>query len=183
MSQKIALVTGASKGIGRALAAQLLEENYQVIGTCRSGQIPDLQHENLTVFSLDLTNSESIQQASKAISAQFDNIDIFINNAGTGPDLGAALPDEYSFQQTFDVNVRGTVFFTEALIGRIQPNGMILNISSKMGSVSLCGRTGSIAYSMSKSALNMYSKLLANRVGRGIRAIVLILDKIGLRFK
>ncbi|MGB1242290.1 MAG: SDR family NAD(P)-dependent oxidoreductase [Chitinophagales bacterium] len=168
-NKKIALVTGASKGIGKALAEKLLAHGFFVIGTCRNGDIEDLKSENVVVIPLDLSNSESIKAAHQTLFERFEGIDILINNAGIGPDLGKNKPDEISFQQTFDVNVKGQVFFTEALIDFINPEGSILNISSKMGSVNCCNRTGSIAYSMSKSALNMYSKLLANRMKKGIR--------------
>ena len=168
-NKKIILVTGASKGIGRALTEKLLEQDFFIIGTCRSGQIEGLKSENLAVIPLDLSKSDSIKAAHQILFERFEGIDILINNAGVGPDLGTSQPDEISFQQTFDVNVKGQVFFTEALLGFVKEKGSILNISSKMGSVNCCGRTGSIAYSMSKSALNMYSKLLANRMGRGIR--------------
>lgn len=165
----VALLTGASKGIGRALTEKLLKEGYFVIGTCRSGKIEDLKHENLLLIRLDLSDIESIKTAHKILFDRLEGIDILINNAGVGPDLGTDKPDEVSFQQTFDVNVKGQVFFTESLIDFVNTEGSILNISSKMGSVSCCNRTGSVAYRMSKSALNMYSKILSNRVGKGIR--------------
>ncbi|MFK7906778.1 MAG: SDR family NAD(P)-dependent oxidoreductase [Chitinophagales bacterium] len=168
-NKKIVLVTGASKGIGRALTEKLLSQDFFVIGTCRSGHIEGLESENLVVIPLDLSDSDSIKAAHQALFERFEGVDILINNAGVGPDLGTSKPDEVSFQQTFDVNVKGQVFFTEALVDFVNEKGSILNISSKMGSVSSCGRTGSIAYSMSKSAFNMYSKLLANRMERGIR--------------
>jgi len=168
-NKKIVLLTGASKGIGRALTEKLLAQDFFVIGTCRSGDIEGLESENLVVIPLDLSDSDSIKTAHQFLFERFEGIDILINNAGVGPDLGIDKPDEISFQQTFDVNVKGQVFFTEALIDFVNEKGSILNISSKMGSVSCCNRKGSVAYSMSKSAFNMYSKLLANRMERGIR--------------
>ncbi len=79
------------------------------------------------------------------------------------------MPDEKSFDSTFDVNVKGTVFFTEAIIDMIKINGKLLNVSSKMGSVDYCERTDSVAYRMSKSALNMYTKILSNRYKNSIK--------------
>ncbi|MEZ4888674.1 MAG: SDR family NAD(P)-dependent oxidoreductase [Chitinophagales bacterium] len=171
--KKVVLLTGASKGIGRALTEKLLEQGYYVIGTCRSGKIEGLKPDNLSVIPLDLADSESIKAAHQILFDRFEGIDILINNAGVGPDLGTEKLDEVSFQQTFDVNVKGQVFFTEALIDFVRDNGMILNISSKMGSLACCNRKGSIAYSMSKSAFNMYSKILANRVQKGIRVAII----------
>ena len=100
----------------------------------------------------------------KRFLANSIDIDILINNAGIGPDLDTYIPQKESFNLTFDVNVTGTVFFTEPLIELIGENGIILNVSSKMGSLDVCELTDSVAYRMSKSALNMYTKILKNRL-------------------
>ena len=166
---KIALITGASKGIGKALTQKMLDENFFVIGTCRTGKINGLKHKNFYSLELDLSNSNSIENAHKEIFRNFKHIDFLINNAGIGPDLDTYIPEKKSFNLTFDVNVIGTVFFTEALIELINKKGIILNISSKMGSINVCELTDSIAYRMSKSALNMYTKILTNRLKDNIR--------------
>ncbi|MGH1384572.1 SDR family NAD(P)-dependent oxidoreductase [Kordia sp.] len=162
--KKIALITGASKGIGFALTEKLLNENFFVIGTSRSGKFENLESENFYPLKLDLSNTESIKAAHKEIFSNFKHLDFLINNAGIGPDLGTYIPEKESFNQTFDVNVTGTVFFTEPLIELINENGIILNVSSKMGSLDVCELTDSVAYRMSKSALNMYTKILTNRL-------------------
>ena len=74
------------------------------------------------------------------------------------------LPEEISFQKTFDVNVTGTTFFTEQMLQHLNIGGKIVNISSKMGSVDVCEKSDSVAYRMSKAALNMYTKILSNRL-------------------
>ena len=167
--KKIVLITGASKGIGKALTEKMLNENFFVIGTSRSGKIENFEHKNFYPLKLDLTNTESIKNAHKEIFGNFKNIDFLINNAGIGPDLDTYIPEKESFNLTFDVNVTGTVFFTEPLIEFINENGIILNISSKMGSLDVCELTDSVAYRMSKSALNMYTKILTNRLKNKIR--------------
>ena len=70
---------------------------------------------------------------------------------------------------TFDVNVIGTTFLTESLVENINNDGKIINVSSKMGSIGLCERIDSVAYRMSKSALNMYTKILSNRLSGKIK--------------
>lgn len=170
---KTVLITGASKGIGKALAEQFLDNNYNVIGTSRSGVIEAITHANFHPISLDISDQKSIVAAHKTIQQQFNSIDILINNAGIGPDLGFEKPERNSFKTTFEVNVEGVVFFTEPLIGMISSDGMIVNISSKMGSVESLVSTGSIAYRMSKSALNMYSKELSNRLKGNPRVAVI----------
>jgi len=161
--KKTVLITGASKGIGFALANIFLENNYKVIGTCRTG-INDLKHPNFETASLDLSNPNSIKNFESYFQNNKIKIDILINNAGIGPDLDFEHPVENTFKQTFDVNVTGTTFLTEQICRHIKPNGKIINISSKMGSIGLCELTDSVAYRMSKAALNMYTKILANRL-------------------
>jgi len=162
--KKVVLITGASKGIGKALTEKMLNENFFVIGTSRNGKIKDFENEDFYSLKLDLSNTSSIENAHEEIFNKFKHIDILINNAGIGPDLDTYIPEKESFNQTFDVNVTGTVFFTEPLIDLISENGIILNVSSKMGSLDVCELTDSVAYRMSKSALNMYTKILTNRL-------------------
>ena len=162
--KKVVLITGASKGIGKALTEKMLNENFFVIGTSRNGIIKDFENKDFYSLKLDLSNTSSIENAHKEIFSKFKHIDILINNAGIGPDLNTYIPQKESFNLTFDVNVTGTVFFTEPLIELISENGIILNVSSKMGSLDVCELNDSVAYRMSKSALNMYTKILKNRL-------------------
>lgn len=161
---KTVLITGASRGIGFALTKVFLENDYKVIGTSRSGVIENLTHPNLAVIRLDLADMSSIKSASEILAKDYNRIDILVNNAGIGPDLDFLLPEEETFKRTFEVNVTGTVFLTESLIDKVSIGGKIVNISSKMGSMEMCIRTDSVAYRMSKSALNMYTKILSNRL-------------------
>jgi len=161
--KKTALITGTSMGIGKALAEKLLSQNYTVIGTNRSGRI-DIDDPNFHAFKLDLAEQESIESAFGEISEKFPQIDVLINNAGIGPDLRFEKPERVSYNQTFSVNVTGTVFFTEIFLGLVKEGGKLLNISSKMGSITHCTSSDSVAYRMSKTALNMYTKTLVNRL-------------------
>ena len=160
---KAILLTGTSQGIGHALTKLLLINGYRVIGTNTTG-IDNINENNYKSFSLDLANFDSI--AAFENNFQLDNIkiDILINNAGIGPDLDFDLPEETSFKKTFDVNVTGTTFFTEQMLQYLNIGGKIVNISSKMGSVDVCEKSDSVAYRMSKAALNMYTKILSNRL-------------------
>lgn len=161
---KTAFITGASRGIGFALSKCFIENGYKVIGTSRTGEIPNISHNNFEVMKLDLSDMASIKELSQLVDQQKLKIDILINNAGIGPDLDYTKPEEKTFERTFEVNVTGTVFFTEALSRNIIKAGKIINISSKMGSIKLCTQTDSVAYRMSKTALNMYTKILTNRL-------------------
>ena len=161
---KIVLITGANSGIGNALAAKLLTENYFVIGTSRNGKIENIQSENFFVVALDLTNQTSIENANSIIRSTFAGIDILINNAGIAPDLDKTQPDLESLKLTFETNVFGLVSFTETILELVNPNGKILNISSIMASFNSISKIDSTAYRMSKSALNMYTKTLSARL-------------------
>lgn len=162
--EKTVLITGTSKGIGFALAEQFLINGYKVIGTSRTGEIANLTPTNFEVLALDLSDEKTINNINQIVADRNIQIDILINNAGIGPDLYTFEPEKESFKQTFDVNVTGTVFFTELLSQHVKDGGKIINISSKMGSIELCALTDSVAYRMSKTALNMYTKILTNRV-------------------
>lgn len=166
---KTVLITGASKGIGFALANKFLENGFNVIGTSRSGKIKGIENKNFKSLQLDLSEFKNIELLKKEIEKNGTKIEILINNAGIGPDLDTNNPKEITFKQTFDVNVIGTTFLTESLIENINNAGKIINISSKMGSIELCERIDSVAYRMSKTALNMYTKILSNRLSEKIK--------------
>lgn len=162
--KKIAIITGASRGIGLALTQKMLDNGYIVIGTSRDGKIEAIKHDNLFAMVLDVTEKNSIQVFVNSVLKQFHKIDILINNAGIGPDLGTHFPEYSTFEKTFQVNVNGTVFLTESILPMIQNNGKIIIVSSKMGSISATDSFDSVAYRMSKCALNMYTKILSNRL-------------------
>jgi NAD(P)-dependent dehydrogenase (short-subunit alcohol dehydrogenase family) len=160
---KSVLITGTSQGIGHALTKLLLINGYRVIGTNTTG-IDNINENNYKSCSLELSNLDSIAAFEKNFQSDNIKIDILINNAGIGPDLDFELPEEISFKKTFDVNVTGTTFFTEQMLQYLNVGGKIINISSKMGSIDICEKNDSVAYRMSKAALNMYTKILSNRL-------------------
>ena len=169
--KKKVLITGVSKGIGLALAKRLLSEGYLVEGTTKIGYIENVQHENFHPIALDVTNIKSIKKAYQEISDRFDQLDIIINNAGIGPDLNQKTLQITSFDETFEVNVKGVVLFTETFLAKIAEKGSVTMISSKMGSIDKCIDYDSVGYRMSKSALNMYPKILANRLSEHIKVV------------
>lgn len=173
MNSKTVLITGASRGIGFALANIFLENGYRVIGTSRSGRIANISHKDFQCCKLDLSVPDETKRFAKEFAERNTRIDILINNAGVGPDLNQDLPDEETFAQTFAVNLHGTVFFTELMLSHISPGGKIINISSRMGSINLCVSADAVAYRTSKAALNMYSKILTNRLGGRYRVATL----------
>lgn len=174
---KTVLITGVTRGIGKALAEKYLEEGYIVIGTIRDG-ISDIQNENLKVFTLDLSKQDSIDDCVKQIEDQKIKIDILINNAGVLIDEGETKVVTDYLRQTLEVNLIGTIDFTEKIIPFINASGYIVNITSTAGSLSLEDVAEGHhpyhypAYKISKAALNMYTRTLALRLKEsGVKVI------------
>lgn len=159
---KTVFITGVSRGIGLALAEKFLRENYTVIGASRTPP-PCLVYRNFTFLPLNLAEKREIEEVTDELSGRHCKIDILINNAGIGPDLDRLYPDPASMQETFEINVFGLVSLTEKIIPLLNQEAKIINISSDMGSLTSCSSPDSAAYRMSKAALNMYTKVLANR--------------------
>ena len=163
---KTILITGVSRGIGYALAKRFLENGDFVIGTSINGSV-DLKSENFVVFSLDLSKSNSIKECADKIVALGRKIDIHINNAGI------VIEKEVSQQkinidylrETLEVNLIGTIDFTERVIDLLNDNGHLINISSRAGSLGYDKYTLNYPdYRISKTALNMVTKILALRL-------------------
>ena len=164
---QVALVTASSKGIGRACALALAESGADIILGLRQGsagkglvqQIQKLGREVLPV-QMDVTKLDEINAAVQAGFKHFKHIDILVNNAGIGAPNPAERVTEKDFDDTLNVNLKGT-FFTAQAVGRImikQKRGRIINICSQAGFVAL--PTESV-YCMTKAAIAHLTKCLA----------------------
>ncbi len=165
---KIILITGISRGIGRALADRFLANGDFVIGTSVDGTV-DFSNPKLKVSQLDLGNSESIQNCAKQISEFGKRIDIHINNAGVLLDEEETQVIVEKLRGTLEVNLIGTIDFTEQMIPDINSGGHIITISSSAGSLERSLNADHEphhypAYKISKTALNMYTRTLAYRL-------------------
>ncbi len=162
-------ITGIDKGIGLALAEKFLDQGHFVFGTVLTKK-PNLPLENLQIFTLDLSSTESVGNCSREILAASKKIDIFINNAGVLIDKEEEGVVIEKLRQTLEVNLIGTIDITEKLLSAINTDGHIINISSSAGSLTLTGSGTSHypghypAYKISKTALNMYTRTLAERL-------------------
>ncbi|MCK0136174.1 SDR family NAD(P)-dependent oxidoreductase [Arenibacter sp. S6351L] len=160
---KTGIITGCSRGIGFATVDLLTDNNIKVIGTSTSGSCSILKS-NFECYTLNLAESKSIEKFINIIGNR--KIDFLINNAGILLEKWneSAINLEY-LRQTFNVNLFGTIELTEKLIPNFNKNGQIINITSDWGSFSEKNFDEfQPHYKMSKSALNMYTKLLAKRL-------------------
>lgn len=167
-SNKTILITGVSKGIGNGLAKEFIRLGYNVIGTTRNKKsIKGLK----TIYKLDITDNKSISDIKELLILNKIKIDILINNAGIGSDYYNELSLENNFEIRFRTHLFGTFYFTETILPLIKNSGKIINISSKLSSFKEIDKVDKtkltstkMAYIISKCSLNMYTKLLANRL-------------------
>lgn len=162
------LITGISKGIGKALAQRFLKEGYFVFGTSTNGQT-DFTHENLSVLKLELTSEETISQCSSAILQSGKKLDILINNAGALIDEEETTVIIPKLRKTLEINLIGPIDLTERIIPAISKDGHIVNVASSAGSLALPAYDSHEeghypSYKISKTAVNMYTKTLAARL-------------------
>ena len=168
--QKTIFITGISRGIGKALAEKFIKEGYKVIGTSTSGK-SDLKDKSLTMLKLDLSSPKSIEECVKEFKKLNKKIDILVNNAGiwSGEEKDPQLLDLNHLRKVLEVNLFGTIDLTERLLTSIYDTGKIMNISSRAGSLNKIYHADYPDYSISKTALNMYTRTLAIRMkSRGI---------------
>jgi NAD(P)-dependent dehydrogenase (short-subunit alcohol dehydrogenase family) len=157
------LVTGANRGIGLALAQRFSEAGFTVIGTARSpDKASDLQALGVRIEKLDVASQESVDALADRLNGE--RIDFLINNAGIkGHDGKLAELDVGKIQYTFEVNTLGPLRLIQALFPNVgeSPAGVVANISSMMGSMELNTWGCCLGYRASKSALNSFTKTLA----------------------
>ncbi len=163
---KTVVITGASRGIGKALIQRFLENGDFVIGTSTSGTAT-IKHKDFINFQLDLTKSESIETCIKNIHNLKKKIDILINNAGivVEDEVNKSNINTDYLRKTLEVNLIGTVELTEGIIPLMNQGGHILNLSSRAGSLGHAGYALNYpSYRISKAALNMVTRFLAARL-------------------
>ncbi|MBE5760230.1 MAG: glucose 1-dehydrogenase [Clostridiales bacterium] len=167
---KVALVTGASSGLGRQFALALAREGAKVAIVAR--RVEKLEGVKAEVEALgaecfaarcDVMDKESIKEAVAAVKEKFGRIDILVNNAGVGTGSPAeSMPDEV-WEKTIDTNLNG-VYYVAREVGKVmieQNYGKIINIGSIHSTVAMSGSPIS-AYCASKGAVAMLTKALAN---------------------
>jgi len=172
LSGKIALVTGGTKGTGKAIAERLLNAGARVIITARNK--PETENKELHFISADLSTSNGSAKVIDEIKTKFGRLDILINNLGSSETPGGgfeALMDE-DWEQTFQANLFAPVRLDRGFLpGMIQQkSGIIIHIASIQGKLPLYDST--LPYAAAKAGLINYSKSLSNEVApKGVRVL------------
>jgi NAD(P)-dependent dehydrogenase (short-subunit alcohol dehydrogenase family) len=172
LTRKIALVTGASSGIGEATAQCLATAGYKVYGTSRRGV--GAGQGAFEMLSQDVTSEESVAAAVRELLRREGRIDLLVNNAGFG--VAPAAAEESSIAQAqsiFDTNFFGVVRMTRAVVPhmRSRGSGRIINIGSVLGFIPM--PYGAL-YSVTKHAVEGYSESLDHELRtKGIRVVII----------
>ena len=176
---KIALVTGANRGIGQQICADLAAQNIQVILASRDLQKGEAAAQmirasqpqaQIVVHQLDVTSDASVNTLHDFVLKAYGRLDILVNNGAIliDDDVSIFNLDIPRLQATLEANLYGPLRLCQAFIPLMQTNGYgrVVNVSSEMGQLSDMG-VGTAAYRISKTALNSLTTIFAAEVGRG----------------
>ncbi|MBP5955481.1 SDR family oxidoreductase [Pseudomonas anatoliensis] len=176
MSRKIALITGASRGLGKNAALHLAAQGVDIIGTYHSrvdeAQALVVELEKLgakaVMLQLDVGRSESFgafgTQVEQALQQQFERqrFDFLINNAGVGLHVSFAETTVEQFDMLMNVHFKGPFFLTQQLLSLINDGGRIINVSSGLARFSIPGAS---AYAAMKGAMEVLTRYQAKELG------------------
>lgn len=178
LTGKTAIITGASEGIGLAIAKRFAEQGAELILIARNKnrleevrrQLIMLTSANVHLITTDLSNFEYVKKCIDQIQSLTSNIDILVNNAGTAIFKNLERISVYDYEAIMNVNLRTPLFFTQAFEANLaKRKGCVLNISSHLADQMLPDKSSSV-YSASKGALNSLTKALARELGpKGVR--------------
>jgi NAD(P)-dependent dehydrogenase (short-subunit alcohol dehydrogenase family) len=182
-SPPVALVTGASKGIGLAVAEALGRMGCEVLVGARHPGMGEEAARTLrdlglaaTFVALDITSDELVRAAADRIGRRYGRLDVLVNNAAVKLEFHPSPPSECAIEMvwdTFETNVIGTIRVVQQMLPllRLAPQGRIVNVSSGLGSLTLATTDGSrymerplLSYNTAKAALNAVTVQFANEL-------------------
>lgn len=168
LQNQVAVVTGGSRGIGRAIALMLAKEGASVVinYTSSDDKAKEVQQEiealgsEAMIYKADVSDEKSVEEFSKAVKKEFGKIDILVNNAGITRDGLVMRMKEEDFMSVIEINLKGT-FLCSKYFGKLmmkERKGKIINISSVVG---VMGNAGQANYAASKAGIIGLTKSLA----------------------
>ncbi len=172
--ERVAVVTGADRGLGLALCATLAQRGWRVFAGQfmpewpELGRLADLRPGRVTAVPLDVTKEESTREAARQVSLAADHVDLLINNAGVITPSSARgireTQDYAEMHRLYDVNSLGPLRVTGAFLPLMDRGELkrLCYVSSEAGSIANCRRTSWFGYCTSKAALNMAVRILWN---------------------
>lgn len=168
---KLAIITGGTRGIGKQIALIFAKEGYNIAINYRTenedlkNTKKEIEENNVKCFTFqgDVTNFKDCEQFVKQIVEEFGNIDVLVNNAGITRDTLLMRMKEEDFKQVIDTNLIGTFNVTKNVISYMMKarSGRIINISSVVG---ISGNAGQTNYAASKAGIIGFTKSLAKEV-------------------
>jgi NAD(P)-dependent dehydrogenase (short-subunit alcohol dehydrogenase family) len=167
----VALVTGATSGIGQATARALADAGFEVIGTGRNTARVAAQDE-VTLVDLDVSSDESVAAVIQRVIERFGRIDVLVNNAGIGAAGAAEESSVEQAQRIFDVNVFGVMRMTRAVLPHMRAQGgaRVINLSSVLG---FLPAPYAAVYAATKHAVEGYSQSMDHEVREhGVRVLL-----------
>jgi len=192
IDQKV-IVTGASRGIGRAISLAFLQAGARVIGIFGGNSAAAAMFrkeceqfgDRLHLHQCDVADNQQVEEFFRQVEEQFDTIDILVNNAGIRRDSLLALMDNASWQQVIDINLTGTFFMSKqaVLLMMKQKYGRIINITSPVAHLGFAGqanyaasKAGQIGMTRSLAKETARKKITVNCVSPGFIATELLDD-------
>jgi 3-oxoacyl-[acyl-carrier protein] reductase len=161
MSKNI-VITGTSRGIGFELAKQFAENGHQVLALSRnSAPLSAINHENITVLSVDISETEDLHKVSDFIKSTWKKVDVLINNAGKLINKPFTEISSEDFLEVYKVNVFAVAEITKLMIPFLQKGSHVVTVSSMGGIQGSLKFPGLAAYSSAKGAVITLSELLA----------------------
>jgi len=156
------LITGSSRGLGKALAEHYLHEGDNVYGCARSQG--SIDHDNYFHYQVDIASPEDVNNLFFTLRKEIKQLDAIINNAGIASMNAFALTPVESFQKIFDINVQGTFLFCQKGFGLLKrsPHPRIINMSTVAVPLQLEGES---IYAASKSAVETLTRIIAKEYG------------------
>jgi 3-oxoacyl-[acyl-carrier protein] reductase len=161
MSKNI-VITGTSRGIGFELAKQFAKNGHQVLALSRnSAPLSAINHENITVLSVDISETEDLHKVSDFIKSTWKKVDVLINNAGKLINKPFTELSSKDFLEVYKVNVFAVAEITKLMIPFLQKGSHVVTVSSMGGIQGSLKFPGLAAYSSAKGAVITLSELLA----------------------